>query len=114
MIGKFHEDGSAYVGCIYSAGLQLPSVTISPVPAKVGNGPDFVVIADEETDEFEVGAAWQKTSKENKPYLSVKLDGPMLVAPINCVLLQQQNGSYGLIWTRKDKEHNVADEQAAA
>lgn len=59
---------------------------------------------------------WKKTSKKGKPYLSVKLDGPTLAAPINCALTEQTDGSYGLIWNRKDRdeEHSVADEQAAA
>ena len=71
---------------------------------KQGNSPDFVVFGapSEEDGEFELGAAWAKTSKAGKPYLSVKLDGPMLIAPINCALTQQLDGSYALVWNRKD------------
>jgi uncharacterized protein (DUF736 family) len=86
------------------------------MPAKRGNGPDFVVINDDGTGPFEAGAAWKKTSKEGKPYLSVKLDGPTLAAPINCALTRQQDGSYGLVWSRRDKDEDqdAAGEQAAA
>ena len=75
--------------------------------------PDFVVLGapSEEDGEFEFGAAWAKTSKAGKPYLSVKLDGPTLAQPINCALTKQQDGSHALVWNRKDAK---ADEQPAA
>jgi uncharacterized protein (DUF736 family) len=76
VIGKFTQ---VYAGSIYSIGLAIPYVVFSPVPAKLGDSqPDFVVLGSpsEEDEEFELGAAWAKTSKAGKPYLSVKLDGP--------------------------------------
>jgi uncharacterized protein (DUF736 family) len=51
------------------------------------------------------------SEKKGKPYLSVKLDGPTLSAPIHCALIEQQNGSYGLIWNRDSRKE---EEQAAA
>jgi len=111
IIGKFTSDGEGYTGSIYGIGFGLPYVSFSPVPAKLGNGPDFVVIARPPVDnaDYELGAAWAKTSKKGKPYLSVKLDGPTLVEPINCALTKQPDGSHALVWKRKDAE---ADEQS--
>jgi hypothetical protein len=45
MIGKFTQaaDG-CFEGDIIGLGLKLASITFSPVPAKQGNGPDFVVL----------------------------------------------------------------------
>ena len=102
MIGKFKESGEGYYGSIYGIALSVPFVTFSPVPAPHGNGPDFVVFGarSEEEGEFELGAAWKKISKKGKAYLSVKLDGPTLPAPINCALTRQQDGSYALLWNR--------------
>ena len=81
---------------------------------KRGDGPDFVVInetQDGDGDEFEIGAAWKKTSKKGKAYLSVKLDGPTLTVPINCALTTQLDGSLALIWSRDNRNE---EEQAAA
>jgi uncharacterized protein (DUF736 family) len=112
MIGKFTQQGDGYTGSIYAIGYGGQSVVFGPVPAKLGNGPDFVVLASfYEDGEFEIGAAWAKTSKAGKAYLSVKLDGPTLAQPINCALTKQQDGSHGLVWNRKDAK---ADEQPAA
>jgi uncharacterized protein (DUF736 family) len=113
MIGKFTQQGEVYAGSIYGIGFAIPHVVFSPVPAKLGDSqPDFVVLGSpsEEDGEFELGAAWAKTSKAGKPYLSVKLDGPMLAQPINGALTKQQDGSYALVWNRKDAK---ADEQLA-
>ena len=76
----------------------------SPVSAKQGNGPDFVVFGAPCEDEpaSELGAAWTKTSKAGKAYLSVKLDSPVLTTPINGALTRQQDGSYALVWNRKE------------
>ena len=68
------------------------------MPVKQGSGPDFVVLGQSRDGQFELGAAWAKTSKKDKPYLSVKLDGPTLVQPINCALTKQADGSHALVW----------------
>ena len=49
---------------------------------------------------IEIGAAWCRTSKENKPYHSVKLDDPSFTAPIYANLFEGENGEYNLIWSR--------------
>ena len=112
MIGKFTQAGDGYQGDIIGLGLKVASITFSPVPAKQGSGPDFVVLGNDEIDgEYEIGAAWKRVSeKKGKPYLSVKLDGPTLAAPIHCALIEQQ-GFYGLIWNRDSRKE---EEQAAA
>lgn len=40
----------------------------------------------------EVRFAWNRTSRERKPYLLVKLDSPFLAAPINVALIEQEDG----------------------
>jgi len=63
MIGKFTDNNGAYKGSVNALGLSLAAVTFSPMPVKQGSGPDFVVIGATSGAEFEVGAAWKKTSK---------------------------------------------------
>jgi uncharacterized protein (DUF736 family) len=116
MIGNFRQQGDLYTGSIYGLGFNVPYVVFSPVPAKQGNGPDFVVlgaISEDDGGEFEIGAAWKKTSKKGRAYLSVKLDSPTLAAPINCGLTTQLDGSRALVWNRK-VDSDADEEQAAA
>jgi uncharacterized protein (DUF736 family) len=111
IIGHFTQQEHGYIGTICTAGFAVADVTFSPVPAKSGSGPDFVLLgAGDDGHQFEIGAAWRKTSRKDRPYLSVKLDSPALVAPINCALTKQPDGSHALVWNRKVAE---ADEQPA-
>jgi uncharacterized protein (DUF736 family) len=49
----------------------------------------------------EIGACWQKTSKEGRDYLSIKLDDPSFNAPIFASLFADEDGkSFNLIWSR--------------
>jgi hypothetical protein len=47
----------------------------------------------------EIGAAWQRTSKENTVYHSVKLDDPSFPVPIFANLVAIDDG-YALVWAR--------------
>jgi uncharacterized protein (DUF736 family) len=47
----------------------------------------------------EIGAAWQRTSKENTLYHSVKLDDPSFPVPIFANLVAVDDG-YALVWSR--------------
>jgi uncharacterized protein (DUF736 family) len=47
----------------------------------------------------EIGAAWQRTSKDNAVYHSVKLDDPSFPAPIYANLVAVDEG-YALVWSR--------------
>jgi uncharacterized protein (DUF736 family) len=114
-IGTFTQQEDGYIGWISTAGLGLADVFFSRVPAKQGSGPDFVVLAAcDDGKRFELGAAWLKTSKAGKPYLSVKLDSPVFAAPINGALVSEGNGSHALVWNRARKDDEQAEEQAAA
>src|SRR5258708_6253005 len=112
IIGKFTQQDDHYAGSVYGIGINVPFAVFQPAQ-KTGNGPDFIVYGgcSEEDGTFEVGAAWRKTSKKGRGYLSVKLDSPALTQPINCALTQQQDGSHALVWNRSDAK---VDEQEAA
>ena len=53
----------------------------------------------------ELGVAWKKTAKNERDYLSVKLDAPSLPREIFAKLFDSEDG-YDLVWSRprpKDK-----------
>jgi uncharacterized protein (DUF736 family) len=103
IIGKFeHIDGS-YVGMIDTLNGSI-ATTIHPQE----RGPDYLVSSAESTGEF--GAAWKRTSRERKPYLSVRLDSPFLAAPVNPALIEQEDGTHALVWSRR----RPGEQQAAA
>ena len=93
IIGTFELVDGSYVGMIDTLNGSI-ATTIHPQE----RGPDYLVSSAESKGEF--GAAWKRTSRERKPYLSVKLDTPFLAAPVNCALIEQDDGSHALVWSR--------------
>lgn len=115
-IGTFKADANGYEGDLHSLLLSVPGVSISRVVSKASaSTPDFAIIATRQSmgddfDEIEIGAAWQKTSKSGKPYLSVKLDDPTLPAPIHCALIEHHE-HFALVWNR---DSNMAAKKGEA
>ena len=60
------------------------------------NAPDYRIVA----GNFEIGAAWKKVSKSDRPYLSATLDDPSFPATIYARLVEGEDGAHNLIWSR--------------
>ena len=97
-IGTFTKDDAGnYNGAIKTLTLDVKAATLRQVEKDSDKAPDFRVYAGK--SEFEIGAAWRKTSREGRDYLSVKLDDPSFPAPIYASLVDADEG-YSLIWSR--------------
>ena len=95
-IGAFTKDETGdYTGSIKTLTLNVKSAVLRKVEKGNDKGPDFRIFS----GQTEFGAAWKKTSRENRDYLSVKLDDPSFPAPIYASLVEADEG-YGLIWSR--------------
>lgn len=95
-IGSFTrgENGSLN-GTIKTLTLNVKAV-IRPADKDNDKAPDYRVFA----GPVEFGAAWKKTSREDREYLSMKLDDPSFPAPIYASLVEGENGEQRLIWLR--------------
>lgn len=108
-IGTFEEDLDGYRGEIHALGVYMDRIIFQPVATKQqGREPDFTVAMDFIDAPVEIGAAWKKTSREGKPYLSVRIDGPTLPAPINCGLIRSASGVLELLWNRDSRKEQAA------
>jgi uncharacterized protein (DUF736 family) len=96
-IGTFSKqaDGS-YAGAIKTLTLNVKAATFRPNDAKADDrAPDYRIFA----GGTEFGAAWKRTSRDNREYLSCKLDDPSFAVPIYASLVDAEEG-YSLIWSR--------------
>lgn len=97
VIGNFKKVGPDLVGEIFTLNVQQKDVRIvkedQPSSEDAPTHRIFVGRA-------EIGAAWTKTSRENRDYLSLKLDDPSFTAPIFANLFADDDGEYSLIWSR--------------
>jgi len=90
---KTQEGG--YAGSIKTLSLNVKAAQLRPNEKADDKAPDFRIF----TGQTEFGAAWKKTSRENRDYLSVKLDDPSFPQPIFASLVEADDG-YSLIWSR--------------
>ena len=100
-IGTFHkgEDGN-YSGAIKTLTLNVKTVQLRKVQTDNDKAPNFRIFS----GQTEFGAAWNKTSKDGRDYLSVKLDDPSFHGAIYASLVDADDG-YSLIWSRASTAH---------
>ena len=96
-IGTFTKDDAGdYNGAIKTLTLNVKQATFRQVEKDNDKAPDFRIFA----GKTEFGAAWKKTSREDRPYLSVKLDDPSFPAPVYASLIEGEKGEHKLVWSR--------------
>lgn len=101
-IGTFKKSGNEYRGEISTLSLQAKSVRIAPEASAGSNAPSHRVFV----GGTEVGAAWEKTTQDKRPYLSVKLDDPTFTGPIFAQLFAGEGDVHDLVWSRPSRRHD--------
>ena len=96
-IGSFTRDESGvFTGTIRTLTLNVKA-SIRPATKDNDKAPDYRVTT---AAGVEFGAGWSKNSREDRAYVSVKLDDPSLPAPIYATLCEGDNDTHNLIWSR--------------
>lgn len=96
-IGTFTASGNGYAGTVRTLTLNVKVKLVPNGDKERDNAPDFRVLAG---TGLEIGAAWKKVSKAERPYLSVTLDDPSFPATIYARLVELEDGAHNLIWSR--------------
>jgi uncharacterized protein (DUF736 family) len=98
-IGAFtKQDDGSYAGSIKTLNLNVKQAQLRPNDKASDDAPDFRIFS----GRTEFGAAWRRTSRENREYLSVKLDDPSFASPIYASLLEDETGC-SLVWSRSNR-----------
>lgn len=75
----------------------------TPVEKDAPKAPDYrLTFTNADHIDVEVGAAWIRTSRNERDYLSVKIDDPCFPAPLYASLVEstERPGEYVLLWSR--------------
>ena len=95
-IGTFTQaSNGSFTGTVKTLTLNAKA-TLRPTDKESDKAPDYRLAV----GSVECGAGWKKTSRENRDYISIKLDDPSFPAPIYATLTQGDNGEHKLIWSR--------------
>jgi uncharacterized protein (DUF736 family) len=97
-IGSFLRTETGFSGSVKTSNLHIDNVRFIPAEGGTERGPDFRIYA----ENFELGAAWKKTSRETKrTYHSVKLDDPGLPLIFASLIEAADGKSHNLVWSRR-------------
>ncbi|MEG3125081.1 DUF736 domain-containing protein [Sphingomonas sp. GB1N7] len=103
-IGSFKKVGQDYQGEIVTLSVQAKGVRIV---AETNRSNDAAPTHRVFVGRAEIGAAWTKTSAEQREYLLVKLDDPSFTAPIFANLFDDEgDDTSSLIWSRPRRANN--------
>lgn len=94
-IGTFTAQNNSFNGSVRTLTLNV-KVRLVPASKESENAPDYRIVA----GNYEIGAAWKKVSKADRPYLSVTLDDPSFPSTIYARLVEGDDGAHNLLWSR--------------
>src|ERR1700694_1058991 len=98
-IGTFTKSDNGFAGAVKTLSLNVKA-KFAPAEKESDKAPDYRILAG--TVEF--GAAWKKTAQNGREYLSVRLDDPSFAAPIFANLIESEDSSHQLIWSRRSAD----------
>ena len=99
-IGTFTAQGDSFTGSVRTLTLNV-KVRFIPNTKEGDKAPDYRIVA---ANNYEIGAAWKKVSKSDRPYLSATLDDPSFPGTIYARLVEAENNTHDLIWSRNKGE----------
>ena len=95
-IGNFTADKEGFNGTLRTLTLNVKAKLVPNDKGESEKAPDFRVQA----ASHDIGAAWKKTSEAGREYISVTLDDPSFPATVYARLIEGENGTHDLIWSR--------------
>lgn len=95
-IGTFTAQNNSFIGTVRTLTLNV-KVRLVASDKTSESAPDYRIVAG---NGLEIGAAWKKISKADRPYLSVTLDDPSFPATLHARLVEGEDGAHNLIWSR--------------
>lgn len=97
-IGTFTKSDNGFAGAVKTLSLNV-KVKFIPSDKESDKAPDFRILAG-----TEFGAAWKKTAQNGREYLSVRLDDPSFASPIFANLVEGEDATHQLIWSRRSAD----------
>lgn len=99
IIGSFTKNEDGFSGTIKTLCLDVRAKFV-PLPKHDDKAPDFRILV----GNIEFGAGWKKSAQNGHAYISVRLDDPSFSNSIFANLVEAEDSSFVLIWSRRRSE----------
>ena len=96
LFGTFTAEKDGFTGTLRTLTLNVKVKLVPNDKGENESAPDFRLQA----AGHDFGAAWKKTSEAGRDYLSVAIDDPSFPATVYARLIEGENGTHDLIWSR--------------
>ena len=95
-IGTFTAEKDGFTGTLRTQTLNVKAKLIPNDKGDNESAPDYRLQA----AGHDIGAAWKKTSEAGRPDVSVSLDDPSFPATVYARLIEGEDSTHDLIWSR--------------
>ena len=102
-IGYFVTADGGFAGHITTLTLDIGVILLATEPSDSENTPDYRVIAGEDDEAREIGAAWKRVGEKAGDYLTVQIDDPVFIQPLRANLFQDEGRGHVLVWSRPSR-----------
>ena len=96
-IGTFTADKDGFTGTLRTLTLNVKAKLVPNDKGNNEHAPEYRIQAG---TGLEVGAGWRKTSEAGRVYVSCTIDDPSFPATVYARLIEGENGTHDLIWSR--------------
>ena len=91
----------------YTLTLDIDLVLVPADPSDSENAPDYRVIAGEDDEAREIGAAWKHVGEKAGAYVAIQIDDPVFVQPLRANLFQGDGNEHVLVWSRPSRREKA-------
>ena len=106
-IGTLLEADGGFSGRLHTLTLDVALVLEHASASESGNAPDYRVLAGEDDETREVGAAWKHVGEKAGAFVTLLLDDPAFVQPLRANLFQGDGNEHVLVWARPSRREKA-------
>ena len=106
-IGYFVTADGGFAGHITTLTLDIGVILLATEPSDSENAPDYRVIAGEDDEAREIGAAWKHVGEKAGAYVAIQIDDPVFVQPLRANLFQGDGNEHVLVWSRPSRREKA-------
>lgn len=106
-IGTFVAADSGFCGRLHTLTLDITLILEPACLSDSDNAPDYRVIAGDNDELREVGAAWKHRGEKAGAFVTLLLDDPAFVQPLRANLFQGDGNEHVLVWSRRSRRQKA-------
>lgn len=106
-IGTFAAADDGFAGRLHTLTLDVPLTLVPANTSDSENAPDYRVMAGDDDEAREVGAAWRHVGEKAGAFLALVIDDPAFVRPLRANLFRVDGDAHVLVWSRPSRRERA-------